>query len=74
MEIRVWEHGYRCHGLWVGLERVGFIGLSPRISDKTVYSYDCCGISGCVESLRIAKRKVEDIIEKHTRHAPSKKV
>lgn len=74
MNIPAWEHSYRRHGLWVGLERVGYIGLSLKNKNKTVYSYNCCGISGRVESLRIAKRKVEEIFEKHSRHAPFKKV
>lgn len=25
-----WERGDRCHGLWIGLQRIGHVGLSPR--------------------------------------------
>lgn len=25
-----WERGYRSHGFWSGMKRVGFIGLGPR--------------------------------------------
>jgi len=24
-----WEHGYRCHGYWLGTKRVGYVGLEP---------------------------------------------
>lgn len=25
-----WERGYRCHGYWLGVERIGFVSLSPE--------------------------------------------
>ncbi len=55
-----WEHGYRCHGYWLGLERVGFIGLPPP-GYPTTYSWSV-GIkrtTGEEATLRAAKRAVE---------------
>lgn len=60
-----WEHGYRCHGYWLGEERIGFVGLaSGRLSDYYApYSWYCevpgKRRSGWVSSLRAAKRAVE---------------
>jgi len=35
-----WEHGYRCHGYWLGLQRVGCVTLpSNRVLNyKRIYS------------------------------------
>ena len=69
IEIKIqephWERGYRCHGYWNRKERVGHVGLSPRIPDeKTVYSWavEEGGVpisEGTELTLRAAKRAVE---------------
>ena len=56
-----WEHGHRCHGLWVGNRRLGFVGLPPRGS-PVVYSWSVdreYGPTGTRKTLRAAKRAVE---------------
>lgn len=58
-----WEHGWRCHGFWLGGRRVGYIGLTPP-GQKPVYSWSldwprdsvAKGVEG---DLRAAKRLVE---------------
>lgn len=35
MKVGIWERGYRCHGYWIGTQRIGFIGLPSRLAIKT---------------------------------------
>jgi len=59
-----WEHGWRCHGYWLGRERVGRVSLTPRCGYPTKYiaSLDPPGKQGTrvYDNLRAAKRCVED--------------
>lgn len=66
-----WEHGFRCHGYWVGVKRVGWVGLPPRIPQLDSYAKTCgygwgvvvpkTGgyVEGKCRTLRTAKRRVE---------------
>jgi hypothetical protein len=64
-----WEHGYRCHGYWVGDLRVGAVGLGPSRCPKEPlpYGWECTpsgrsasvAASGRELTLRAAKRQVE---------------
>lgn len=58
-----WERGYRCHGYWIGNERIGFVALTPRGPWPTEYHWgmDCQPNSPSVKakSLHDGKRSVE---------------
>lgn len=59
-----WEHGYRCHGFWLGTERIGFIGLphTPANRDEYRWSFDLPrfdSVKGRTKTLREAKKNVE---------------
>lgn len=69
-----WEHGYRCHGYWLGTTRWGFVGIGPPgfpPNDPPYgWSFDEWGLikqdehyspdhKGHAKTLRAAKRKVE---------------
>lgn len=54
----VWEHGYRCHGYWLGTRRVGSVGLTPRVGPLR-YIWTVFGATGTTARLAAAKRKVE---------------
>lgn len=58
-----WRRGYRCHGLWVGLKRVGFIGLPPGRFGLRQYGYgwfsDVTDAEGTAKTLREAKQTIE---------------
>jgi hypothetical protein len=34
-----WEHGYRCHGYWLGNRRIGFIGICSGRGAAAKYGY-----------------------------------
>lgn len=61
-----WEHGYRCHGYWLDVVRVGWVVIGPRKYWKPSDGYEC-GVSvpghSVVEfharTLREGKRLVE---------------
>lgn len=58
----VWERGFRCHGYWLGNNRVGFVGLTPPMKNPTVYTWSLPSdeaLTGQCLSLRNAKRLVE---------------
>jgi hypothetical protein len=59
-----WEHGYRCHGLWRGEARVGFVSLGPLHLWDGVYRWSTESLGGLGEaaSLKTAKREVEDAV------------
>jgi hypothetical protein len=69
-----WEHGYRCHGYWLGVVRWGFIGITAhrfgRI-DGYGWEFHPHGIvsqnpvRGTTKTLRAAKRAVEREYEKY---------
>lgn len=65
-----WEHGYRCHGFWIGVKRVGWVSLSPYLDGRgsvknSGYSWGVVHpktggyIEGRCRTLRTAKRRVE---------------
>lgn len=60
-----WEHGMRCHGYWLGLERAAFIHLTPRLpehSTRYLWSVGYPGPrqpTGEAKTLAQAKRAVE---------------
>lgn len=63
----VWEHGYRCHGYWIGITRVGWVSIGPRPNrvEITGHSWGVVHpvtggyIEGRCLTLRRAKRAVE---------------
>lgn len=67
----VWEHGYRCHGFWVGAVRWGWVGLSPRAGGgKVTYSYGfsprgvlCEKTEGPCKNLKEGRRIVERLFQ-----------
>jgi hypothetical protein len=61
-----WERGYRCHGYWIGIDRVGFVGLPPAFATARKDGYfwhatppDSTERQGWEPTLRKAKRSVE---------------
>jgi hypothetical protein len=58
-----WEHGYRCHGLWLDNARLGRVSIGPRGFFTGVYRWEASTKAGTIEgesrSLRAAKRHVE---------------
>lgn len=74
-----WERGYRCHGLWAGIVRIGVVGIGPRNLWKKSEGYRwrayclCLGVNceGTAKNLRAAKLAVERaIIAGKPAHAP----
>jgi hypothetical protein len=70
MTAPVWEHGFRCHGYWLGVKRVGWVGLSPRVGpDRGSVKFNGYGwgvvaptgeyVEGKTKTLKAAKRRVE---------------
>ncbi len=60
-----WEHGYRCHGLWLGINRLGRVSIGPRRLWDGIYRWELDGFpatSGEAETLRKAKRQVEEAL------------
>jgi hypothetical protein len=58
-----WEHGYRCHGLWLDdrPKRLGCVGLGPRGLWDGLYRWyiDATREEGTTRTLRSAKKAVE---------------
>ena len=57
-----WEFGYRVHGYWLGNQRVGHVGLSPRGFRPVLYTWALDispRTSGERSTLNRAKRAVE---------------
>lgn len=61
-----WERGSRCHGYWVGMHRVGFIGFGHARGDASRYGYEWSYDQPIIEAARgsevtlsAAKRRVE---------------
>lgn len=65
--LPIWQHGHRVHGYWLGGQRVGHVGLSPRGLPPVVYMWgidadaDSCGEE---RTLRAAKRCVEAVFRR----------
>lgn len=60
----VWEHGIRCHGYWLGIKQVGFVGLTPPMVKPVMYTWSLNvpyyeAVKGQCLSLRKAKSLVE---------------
>ena len=69
----IWEHGIRCHGYWLGLEQVGFVGLTPPMVKPTMYTWSLNvphyeAVKGQCLSLRQAKRFVERAYAEQSAH------
>jgi len=67
-----WEHGYRCHGYWRGLERVGCVTLPSnrvlnyeRIYSAYIDTPNPYTELGTRHTLAAAKRLVEQELKKH---------
>ena len=65
-----WERGYRCHGYWLGEQRVGVVGISHGKGAAQKYGYSWRmdywhhnTPERCVPTLRAAKRAVEKAYE-----------
>ena len=64
-----WEHGYRCHGYWLGLVRIGAVGIGPFSGDAKRDGYGwtfrnpntSADTDGREATLRKAKRQVEKL-------------
>ena len=74
----VWEHGIRCHGYWLGIKQVGFVGLTPPMVKPTVYTWSLNiphyeAVKGKCLSLRQAKRFVERAYAQQSMHADQKR-
>lgn len=58
-----WEQGYRCHGLWRGTERLGYVSLGPLRRWDCIYRWgvdaDKSAPPGEAKTLRSAKLAVE---------------
>ena len=61
-----WEHGYRCHGLWQGGERLGYVSLGPPGLWDGLYRWgidaDRNAPPGKAETLLAGKRAVEEAL------------
>lgn len=64
----VWEHGYRCHGYWLGDRQIGRVSIGPRGWWKPSDGYSWCLQSDSLQhppvrkpcmTLAAAKRAVE---------------
>lgn len=64
-----WEHGFRCHGYWIGLDRVGWVSIGPRPNRVEITGYSwgvvhpltAAYIEGRSVRLKQAKRAVEKL-------------
>ncbi len=71
-----WEHGYRCHGLWLGSNRLGRVSIGPKGLWDGLYRWELDGhpaTSGEAKTLGKAKRQVEEALaaarkDRETRH------
>lgn len=57
-----WERGYRCHGLWIGEQRLAFVGLPPHgisLTQGYGWSVDGTELEGREPTLRKAKHAAE---------------
>jgi hypothetical protein len=62
-----WEHGHRCHGYWLDMDRIGFIGIPPGRGAATKFGYGWefgrpghdSYVEGRTKTLKAAKRAVE---------------
>jgi hypothetical protein len=69
-----WEHGYRCHGYWLGVVRWGVVSIHAhrfgKVPTKDGYGWELTPdgiahnkpspkLSGTADTLRQAKRAVE---------------
>jgi hypothetical protein len=60
--LPIWQHGKRVHGYWLGTQRMGHVGLTPRGFGPVEYSWGIDAdmrASGSCATLREAKRAVE---------------
>ncbi len=64
-----WERGIRCHGYWIGLVRIGWVGLPYGGVKWGKYKWIFTGHSprqeGKTSTLRAAKRAVEKLFAEH---------
>ena len=68
-----WEHGHRCHGYWLGPDRIGLVGIPPSGLGGAKrggygWSFDWPGVrsvEGRATTLRAAKRAVEAACQRH---------
>jgi hypothetical protein len=61
-----WEHGYRCHGYWLGVKRIGYVSIGPGRGAARKYGYRYSFdlptsefLLGQSKSLIVAKKAVE---------------
>lgn len=67
--LPTWQRGHRVHGYWIGDQRMGHVGLSPRSLPPVVYTWAIdaalnrpeihADAAGEAPTLRAAKRRVE---------------
>jgi hypothetical protein len=67
-----WERGHRVHGYWLGMVRVGWVGLPQGrgSASKEGYGWECdppgqTPVTGHADTLKKAKRAVEDEYRRH---------
>lgn len=60
-----WERGRRVHGYWIGMNRIGWVGLPQGKIGNQGYGWAFCSpatgvfIEGREPTLRLAKKEVE---------------
>lgn len=64
-----WERGYRCHGLWLGDQRLGYVSLGPPGLWDGLYMWNVdrpgpMPALGSTKTLKAAKRAVERELER----------
>lgn len=67
-----WERGYRCHGFWIGIKRIGHISLSPEHYKPLICSWSFSlphddAVSGQAPNVRKAKQLVERAYKQYRR-------
>ncbi len=58
-----WERGYRCHGYWLDLVRLGVVSIGPGRGAARRHGYRWCFGSkeGLARTLRAARRAIERV-------------
>lgn len=62
LSLPAWQRGHRVHGYWLDGQRMGYVGLSPRMVRPVIYTWAIDArreICGEARTLRAAKRRVE---------------
>ena len=66
----IWERGYQGHGYWLGRQRLGAVKLVPGGEKQTAYHWEAGTRAGEAQTLKEAKREVEQAILVGARQLP----